>query len=412
MPPEVLKSLSEERAYAILFGRLVEARVTDSPSLVWHTRHTPCTFVESESIQKIERLLVQPRLEAEYERRRTSIDEQGRSLAAQLEGRRTELTPLTAFKIRFLAGGRPDLTQQICDELTITESDIASLSSADACHPLHPKGSRDSVFDATLGQSVLGVVVIGRQVLEILDEPGNPGMGFLEMKRHRYGLRHAGSLDSLAERYDAALRSRIESLAEARTAERRRFLESLRQKVGRSTADLGERDGRGFLTHRGKVFAYVTKPSFQIDALNVQPQATYGFPTCQIGLEVSYSDGRFRFKEPTRIIKARKVRHGTEYGNLTSLFGRDYVHPATLSGQGQFPKLCITGNNFSYPDREHEDAGAFVLTVLNILNTAHTAIEHGYYSGDRSSSGAYETAFVYRYLETQHQAFSKNRIAT
>ena len=411
MPPEVLRSLSEEHAFGVVYGRLVEAKVTDSPTLIWQTRHTPCTFVESESLQKIESILVQPRLEEEYKRRRTPVDEQSQTLATQIGGCQSELTPFTGFQIRFLTGGRPDLTREICDELTITESDIASLSSADECPPLHPERSRRSVFDAMLGPGVVGVVVIGHQVLEILKGPGNPGMGFLEMKRHKYGLRHAGNLEVLAESYDAALRTHVQSLAEARIAERRRFLERLQQKVGQSSVDLGEREGRGFLTHRGRVYAYITKPSFRIKALNLEPPATYGFSACHIGLEVSYSGGRFRFKEPTRILKARKIRHGTEYGSLTSLFGRDYVHPATRSIRGQFPKLCITGNRFKYPEPEHADLESFLLTVLHILNTAHDSIESGYYTGKRDSTGAWETAVVYRPFESRSGDFSENRIA-
>jgi len=412
MPPEMLRSLSEERAIAVLFGRLVEARVSDSPTVVWHNRHAPFTFVESEGLQKIERLLVQPKLEQGYESCRASIDQETSSLAAQLQGQQYELTPFTAFQIQFLAGGRPDLTQEICNSLTITEDDIEAMSRADGCLPLHPEGSRQSVFDTTLGTGVVGVVVVNRQVLEVLDGPGNPGMGFLEIKRRRYGLRHSGSLDNLVATYDSALRTRVESLIDARVAERSRFLDALRQKTRRSRTDLGEQEGRGFLTHRGKVYAYVTKPYFRIEALNLQPTATFGFPTCQIGIEVSYASGRFRFTEPTRVLKSRKIRGGLEQGSLTSLFGRDYVHPATRSGQDEFPRLCITGNNFRYPAADHADAQSFLLTVLNILNTAHTVIEHGYYTGQRDSAGRLETAIVYRRFESQPQVFSKNRIST
>ncbi|GEM_PF-5141984 len=400
----LLFDMSRENALLIYKNRLFE--MAEAPgNIVWQWNNVSKGFAESESLTALETITLQPLFEEKTRKKAEEFNKRKEELMRNA-AKTGQLTPLDEFLIHFLAGGKKGKIESIKEQLYDNKA-APAITEFNRDLKFHDKVDEMSILDFHLKQrKIQGVMIVKDTYLELTDGTEN-GFGYINIHNSRQALKYGGKTQELCGNYAQDVERIMEGKISTEESKHAKEIIAAAVKANRSVDTIGEIEGRGFVRRHGNVYIYMKRPFFQITGHKCTPVVTLGFPSCKIGLEISHKYNTFYFETPTRIIEAKKISRGREYGDFEDMWGKDYMHPATRQ-ESNYVWLCIKGTDYEYPSSPISDMEEFRKTVTDILNKAVGNIETGYWTKD--SYGNLGTATVYRHLKKDLSEFQNNII--
>ncbi|MFH1327331.1 MAG: hypothetical protein ABIH76_00530 [Candidatus Bathyarchaeota archaeon] len=357
-------------------------------SIMWQNEMCPGAFIDSENLLNLETRQMQPLLDNEAEKSAETYAAQKDKLLAQPHKTQLQDDKLTYLIRRFLLGDLRKVTYKT-RTTAMSSAEQQTLTDFDKALKFHNPEDSLSVLEGLLNSGTHGFLIIRDSYL-VLTDSSLDSFGSIELRTGRkhlsYSLRYGGALKSLCEKYEQELKARVANKIQKEVHKHENEKRALLDKLKISIQDIGEVNQKGFVTKQGSLFLYKIKPEFIITAHNLQPKVDYRFPSCKIGLQISYSRGHYRFEDPVRILEAKSMSHGKEKGEYQDLFNQDYLHPAGHIDSGKYPWLCII-NGYDYPRNQETDIESFLTSVSSIFHQACGSIEHGYWLKDKDDNG-------------------------
>lgn len=398
----LLFDMSRENPLLIYKNRLFE--MAEAPGIIpWRWNNITRTFSESENVTSLETFTMQQVLEEKARKKAEEINRRKEKIMKDA-AKTGQLTPLDEFIVHFLAGGKKGVIERIKEQLYDSKA-LPAFTEFNKDLKLHDKEDEMSVLESQLQRKgVFGIMIIKDTYLE-LTTGGDLGFGFIEMNNARHALKYGGKTQELCGNYAQELQRAMDAKIKIEEEKHTREMAAAAVKTVKSVDTIGEIEGRGFVRKHGNIYIYSKKPYFTITGHECHPIVTFGFPSCKIALKVSHQNNKFHFEKPVRIIEAKRISNGREYGNFEDMWCKDYIHPATRM-ESDYVWLCIKGSDYEYPESPISNMEQFRTTVTDILNKAIGNIDEGYWSKD----GNLNTATVYRHFNLHLNEFQNNII--
>lgn len=387
----ILRGIGEEFPYLIHKGIIYQLAYGFETDIFWDNEFSKICFIESEDLNHLEELILQPILKKEIEKKEVefnkkleeSIQRNNQNFHYGLDNKITELG------IKFLANGRPGSEKQIIKEMFGSEENFSYVNFN---KELILNSKRNCLLSDAIDSK--SIFIIGDQYYELLNSSEDLGFGKISIGRKKFSISHKGNLTKIISDYDKFCKSKINDIVNKESKSHEVNSPNLNIQL-KSIYDVGEINKRQIIKKGNKTYFCSIVDSFIVEAEGYK----YKHPSCKAGFRVEYSNNSFNYYYPVRIIESKTMEKGIEKGSFKDLFDKDYPHFAVTTNGQDYPKLCINAGNYQDGSFNSNNINDFLDRLDQLSSKTIVSMENGYYKNDG------RTNTVYRYFKNEYSSF-------